>query len=105
MKYILLSLLFLSLCNKSDAQFIGGDFGYRKIEKFDTVKAIILLTECDSCTSKSVPGFAVRQLFVYHGDRMPPGNYSDQWEIIAVLNWGKKRFSPNNIIWNYKIKQ
>lgn len=78
--------------------------GYKKTGKIDTVKIVILITECDDCTSKSVSAYAVREQSTYHGDRMPPLDYSDYWTIKSYLDNRKKPFPPKVIIWDNRIK-
>jgi hypothetical protein len=73
-------------------------FGYRAQKIFDTIPAIMLITECDTCQAKSITGYFVRQRETYYGDRMLPTNYEDYWSIIGYLNSERKPFK-NIIIW------
>lgn len=102
---------FLTLANdsliKTITPFSGITFGYHKTGKLDTVKAVLLITECDDCQSKSVTGYAVRELSTYFGDKMPTypaTDYSDTWEIKSYLDNRKKPFLSNVTIWDCRIK-
>lgn len=77
----------------------GSYFGYHPQNVFDTIPAILLITECDNCASKSTNGYFVRQKQSYWGDRMPPGNYDDYWSIIGHLNREKEPFKKGIIVW------
>jgi|SRR6185312_615764 len=90
-----------------DSNIIGGSyfgvggsyFGYHPSNIFDTIPAVLLITECDNCLSKSISGYFIQQKQTYWGDRMPPGNYDDYWSIIGNLNSNKKPFDKGIRIW------
>jgi hypothetical protein len=79
-------------------------FGWHIINIYDTVRAVLLITECDDCQSKSITAYAIRQKNVYSGDRMPPGNYNDYWSICGYLNNNKFPFAKGTRVWISVIK-
>lgn len=107
MKAIIILILITLSINCNGQLYSGtldyGNYGYKAGGVFDTIKAVILITECDNCPSKSVSGFAVREKYIYHGDPMPPLDYSDQWQVSCYLNSRKKQFPKTTIIWNSKL--
>lgn len=76
----------------------GDSFGYHPVNIFDTVSVVLLVTKCDDCQSESMTARAVRQKYVYSGDRMPPSNYDDYWSIVGYLTKDKQPL-PNIRIW------
>jgi hypothetical protein len=80
------------------------NYGYNKTGKLDTVKAVLLITDCDNCQSKSITAFAVREQSAYFGDRMPPGNYDDYWSVKSYLDNKKKPFPSAITIWDCRLK-
>ena len=83
----------------------GSTFNY----SLDTVKAVLLITDCDNCQSKSVTAFAIRGKSTYYGDRMPPGNYYDYWSydywpVKSYLDDKKKPFPSATTIWDCRLK-
>ena len=81
-----------------------GNYGYNATGKLDTVKAVLLITDCDDCQSKSITAFAVREKQSYSGDRMPPGNYDDYWSVKSYLDSKKKAFPSATTIWDCRLK-
>lgn len=84
-----------------------GSYGYHKTGKLDTVKAVLLITDCDNCQSKSVSAYAVREQSTYFGDRMPtqpPTDYSDYWSVKSYLDSRKKTFPSTVTIWDCRLK-
>ena len=85
----------------------SGSYGYHKTGKMDTVKAVLLITECDNCQSKSVTAYAIREQSTYFGDRMlthPPTDYSDYWSVKSYLDSRKKAFPSTVTIWDCRLK-
>ena len=85
----------------------SGSYGYHKTGKLDTVKAVLLITDCDNCQSKSVSAYAVREQSTYFGDRMPtqpPTDYSDYWSVKSYLDSRKKTFPSTVTIWDCRLK-
>jgi len=80
------------------------NYGYNKTGSLDTVKAVLLITDCDNCQSKSVTAFAIREKNTYYGDRMPPGNYDDYWSVKSYLDDKKKAFPSATTIWDCRLK-
>lgn len=83
--------------NDSSRKLITADFGlsigsvsygYQKISKMDTVKAVLLITECDSCQSKSVTAYAIRE----------------HWSVKSYLDSRKKAFPSTVTIWGCRLK-
>jgi len=84
-----------------------GSYGYHKTGKMDTVKAVLLITECDNCQSKSVTAYAILEQSTYFGDRMPtypPTDYSDYWAVNSYLDSRKRTFPSTVTIWDCRLK-
>ncbi len=93
---------FLTDSLKFSTLSLTGVYVYNKTGKLDTVKAVLLITDCDNCQSKSVPAFAVREQHTYFGNT-PQSYYSDSWSIKSYLDINKKAFPPNVIVWDYRL--
>ncbi len=108
---ILFFLFAFNLANSQDSICFPTsgviDFeGYKKTGKIDTVKIVILITECEVCTAKSVFAYAIREQSSYYGDRMPGSDYSDLWIIKSYLDNKRKPFTSKVIVWdNRKLIQ
>jgi len=106
-KLFCISLLFV-ICFSIKAQntYNGKSGGnYQKTGITDTIKVSLLITICDTCYCQAINGYGVRYRYVYIGDPMPPGDYSDKWNTEVYLDSKKKQFSKEIIIWNGFIKQ
>lgn len=77
-------------------------YGYNKTSKIDTIKCVLLITDCENCSSKSISAYVVREFMAYIGDPMPPGDYSHIWSPINYLDINKKPFNKSVIIWQCK---
>ena len=81
------------------------DYGYKQTGKFDTTKAIILVSDTSwqrQIKTYSVRGYIISERHSYHGDRMSPMNYDDYFIVIGYLNEKRKPFPETIIIWNHK---
>lgn len=112
MKQLFISTLLLCGVLGSKAQTVPqtSKFTTRNIEQYgyvettvkDTVKATFLISETKNGKPVAVPGYVVRTLWVYNGDRMltvPPTDYSNQYKITGYLDTKKEPFDDNDIIW------
>lgn len=81
--------------------------GYQKSSTVDTVETYLLVSSINGYLaepSAMLYGFAVRRLMIFKGDAMPPYNYDPYWEVEYYLDYQKKKFSNNVIIWQTKLK-
>lgn len=83
----------------------GINSGYNPTGILDTVKTVLLISDCDSCHVRTLFGFAVMENYSYSGDRMPPGNYDDFWSLKIYLDTNRKPFPPSVTIWDYRLKE
>jgi hypothetical protein len=105
MKYILFT--FLLMCSfAAFSQDFNSNYGYKKIDKFDTVEVYVLATykpktSTDKNGAFAMKVLAVRQFEKYFGDTM--GYYfPQQYETIKYLSIDKKTLSDDIIIWGEK---
>ena len=81
--------------------------GYQKSNTVDTVEIYLLVSSVNGYfaePSAMLYGFAVRRLMIFKGDAMPPTSYDPYWEIESYLDSQRKKFAPNVIIWQTKLK-
>ena len=81
--------------------------GYQKSNTVDTVEIYLLVSSINGYLaepSAMLYGFATRRLMIFKGDAMPPTSYDPYWEIEYYLDYQKKKFSNNVIIWQTKLK-
>lgn len=81
--------------------------GYQKSNITDTVEAYLLVSSISGYLaepSAMLYGWGVRRLMIFQGDRMPPMTYDPYWEVESYLDFQKKKFPTNVIIWQTKLK-
>ena len=73
--------------------------------KYDTIKAILLITECNDCNAKSQNGYIIKEgKFgqVYDGRLTLNIQYGYSYYRFGYLNKHKTPFDPKVIVWDGK---
>lgn len=100
------TILLLLLVFVTNSQITSiSTYGFNPTGTYDTIKSILLVTQCDSCIAMSIEGYTTRRKWVYYGDPMPvqglTGQYDDMWKVIEHLDNKKKKLKDYIYIWDY----
>jgi hypothetical protein len=63
----------------------------------DTINVEIVMTDTVSSNLIVINGYEEREKSVYHGDPMPPGDYSDRWRCVGYLDERKNRIAVGKV--------
>lgn len=71
-------------------RFVSGDSTVNNTYLYDTVKSILLITDCNNCQSRSIIGYVVK---IFWSE-----------SVKDYLNIKKKKFPYTTIIWDWRLK-
>ena len=110
-RLILLFMLFtVSIGYSQGVNFGSLDWGMRNYPtKYDTVQAILLITECDTCNAKSSFGYIINKGeygIVNNNDGTYTLSiaYGYTYRFFGFLNHHKKSFDSHVTVWHGKEK-
>lgn len=91
------------ICLLTPLMSLCQEFGYfKKTGIIDSVKVVLLITNCDTCYAESIKAIEIREKEIYYSEYSWPERFREIYTPLYYLYESKRRITDKVFIWMVK---